>query len=478
MAQIAYYPGPDEPPYVPAEGEQIWLTDLEGHADIYDNDSIQINYAPWFDKSHITRIDVYRNGVKLRFVLALFDVLTNEQMKTFDGNPVERSPASSHTDHAVMGYAYEFRFSTKQGAATYAPLSVTVRSGVTYKGEIWFFPGGDVWRALDTLSDAALKASLAAVSRLFDGVVLRTTYFMLSDTADEVVARYAQEAGVTPGWARTLTRDEILRFLRICHELQLPVEVGVDVWLSDSYAASHSGAWRGAIRPRDVNAWFANYEAICVETARTAQEGGAVSFVPFVEMNSLAQYPEKVAEVGAAIKKVFTGRLDFDEATHHYLMGYNGYSGETRLDRNAIQLSSDYDILGMNWWDITGLDSTAEQRFSVMAENAVRFWQPAFTLYRERTPWAEIDFGEVGSKNYDGGVLGWDEHPETHPLDYQEASDLFAAVLATAEYYNVGRIVAWTYLLDAQPSWGPWAPGIHVLNFTPGLRILQAHKSP
>ena len=92
MAQIAHYPGPDEPLYVPAEGEQIWLTDLEGHADIYDNDSIKINYAPGFDKSQITRIDVYRNGVKLRFVPALFDVLTNEQMKTFDGNPAENTP--------------------------------------------------------------------------------------------------------------------------------------------------------------------------------------------------------------------------------------------------------------------------------------------------------------------------------------------------------------------------------------------------
>jgi len=106
------YPGPDEQLYQPEPDEQIWLTDLDGHGDIYDNDSIKINYAPGFDVSQITKIDVYRNGIKLRFVPQKIDVLTNAQMKTFDGNPAERSPASNHTDHAIMGYEYEFKIST------------------------------------------------------------------------------------------------------------------------------------------------------------------------------------------------------------------------------------------------------------------------------------------------------------------------------------------------------------------------------
>jgi hypothetical protein len=98
MAQIAQYPGPDEPLYVPAEGEQIWLTDLEGHKDIYDNDSIKVNYAPGFDKSQITRIDVYRNGVKMRFLPALFDVLTNAQIRCSMGTrPRTRRQATTRT---------------------------------------------------------------------------------------------------------------------------------------------------------------------------------------------------------------------------------------------------------------------------------------------------------------------------------------------------------------------------------------------
>ena len=107
MAEIAQYPGPDEPVYVPAEDEAVWLTDLEGHADIYDNDSIKINYADWFDRSQITKIEVFRNGIKMRFLSDMLDVLTNEQMKTFDGNPLENTPLSNHSDHAIWGYEYD-----------------------------------------------------------------------------------------------------------------------------------------------------------------------------------------------------------------------------------------------------------------------------------------------------------------------------------------------------------------------------------
>ena len=77
MSEIAEYPGPDEPLYMPAEDEAIWLTDLEGHADIYDNDSIKINYADWLDQNQITKIEVYRNGIKMLFLPGKFDVLTN-----------------------------------------------------------------------------------------------------------------------------------------------------------------------------------------------------------------------------------------------------------------------------------------------------------------------------------------------------------------------------------------------------------------
>ena len=127
MAKVAHYPGPDEPLYQPKPDDEIWLTDLDGHGGIYDNDSIRINYAPGFDRSQITKIDVYRNGIKLRFLPETLDVLTNVQMKTFDGNPLERIPASSHTDHAIYGYLYQFGFHGQNGEVI-RKLEVAIKS--------------------------------------------------------------------------------------------------------------------------------------------------------------------------------------------------------------------------------------------------------------------------------------------------------------------------------------------------------------
>jgi len=134
------YPGSNEPLYQPKDDEQIWLTDLEGHGDIYDNDSIKINYAPGFDVSQIEKVEVYRNGVYMRFLPEKFDVLTNAQMKTFDGNRLEHSPASNHTDHAIMGYEYEFKISTADDLWI---MKKTVKSGFRWRPE-------EVWAELNS----------------------------------------------------------------------------------------------------------------------------------------------------------------------------------------------------------------------------------------------------------------------------------------------------------------------------------------
>jgi len=85
------YPGPDEPLYQPQPDEQIWVTDVDGHEDIYDNDSIKINYAPGFDVSQITKIDVYRNGVKLRFVPEAARRATTPTMRSWATSTSSRS---------------------------------------------------------------------------------------------------------------------------------------------------------------------------------------------------------------------------------------------------------------------------------------------------------------------------------------------------------------------------------------------------
>ncbi len=85
------YPGPDEPLYHPQPGGEIWLTDLAGHEDIYDNDGIRLNFAPEFDRSTIGHISWYRNGVPRRFADNQYQI-TNAQMEMFTGAARENSP--------------------------------------------------------------------------------------------------------------------------------------------------------------------------------------------------------------------------------------------------------------------------------------------------------------------------------------------------------------------------------------------------
>jgi len=243
MAQVAHYPGPDAPLYVPAEGEQIWLTDLEGHADIYDNDSIRINYAPGFDKSQITRIDVYRNGVKMRFVPALFDALTNEQMKTFDGNPAENTPASSHTDHAIMGYSYSFRFYTATLSMVEKALVTTIKSGVTWRPGYVYALITSYWNwTMDVyaLSDSEISQFLGALrAKGFNGISVDVMFAASARTSNEIETLFWR-----PGldwWLYTPTLEQCHRIFTLAREADLEVEARKHILPPQHSNHPHSG---------------------------------------------------------------------------------------------------------------------------------------------------------------------------------------------------------------------------------------------
>jgi hypothetical protein len=418
MAQIAHYPGPDEPLYVPAEGEQIWLTDLEGHADIYDNDSIRINYAPGFDKSLISRIDVYRNGVKMRFAPALFDVLTNEQMKTFDGNPAENSPASNHTDHAIFGYAYRLQLYAKT-AAPIAALTATIRSPVTYRPTYLYAHIDSNWvTCLVNTYFYMTDSDWLSVFREFKdagftGVQVETNWFIETSTSSRVFGSYTIDPQVHP-YMRTETDEELRHVLSLVKTAGLDIELRVQLYVSES--GNTGGACnRSAIRPSNPNQFFANLGDIAVHLATLAEEFGAKIFCPLVEMNSLVLlYPEQIRTLLTRIDQVFSGKLAVDVSVHHYLAGFNCYNSETDLEANVGTFWDWRDDRGrpalfeMNWWplDQVPLETQKDQRFTVMVERMVQLWMPAIRLLRSKYPDVPLTFGEIGTyTSRDGAVL-------------------------------------------------------------------------
>jgi hypothetical protein len=418
MSVIAEYPGEDEPLYVPSDDEAIWLTDLEGHADIYDNDSIKIHYADSFDQSQITKIEVYRNGVKMRFLPDMFNVLTNEQMKTFDGNPLENTPASSHTDHAIFGYEYEFRLAVSRVTAASELLTIKVRSPIhlqfntpfAYIGSNW-----DLWMSTwDVLQDTEIRDLLARLKAAgFKGITVNVNGYVSDVYSSDVFALPAPD-GRTTTWTKTASDEEIARILDLATEVGLETELRMQLLVSDQWT-SVNGGYGGNIAPRDIDRFFETYIVLARHLAELAQQHGAVLFSPFTEMDSIERYTERIGRFYDGLDGSFAGAFAFEESTNHYLEGFNGYSYEDNIpfEQNVgkfwdwTNAAGEPIVVEWSCWSPT-LETQADQRLSILVEMMLSFWQPALEYYRTHYPMNRLRFGEIGVYNVDGVCLGND----------------------------------------------------------------------
>ena len=470
MAQVAHYPSPDEPLYVPADGEQIWLTDLEGHADIYDNDSIKINYAAGFDKTQITKIAVYRNGVRLWFVPAVFDVLTNEQMKTFEktfNGMTETTPKSSHTDHAIYGYEYELRFLDSEGVPVYRMLAV-VSSPVLLSGRRTVNIA-DTFDLLGQLSDAEFVRRLSALRSLgFEAVQFSVCYCSESPKSNRIIPVYEKGTPLTPSWARTMTNDEIARQLRLIREAGLESEIRL-VCIN----LSSAGTWDGDVNPSDADAWFRSYSAVCVDLGRIAEAEHASVFYVAVEVDLMEGYTRQWRAIAAGTRAVFSGQISIVESTGTWLALENCYAGESFTSRVG-QFWDAFDFIAVDHWPnhCHNLETQTDQRFNVVVERFANEWRRAFDYYRAMYPGKRIVFGEFGTYNLDGALAnGEAEDTSTYLQDLQEMSDAWAALLIGASAVGADGITVWAYSLIDQTG---TAEGGHFLNNTPAWNVVKS----
>ena len=445
MAAIAVYPGSDEPPYEPAPDEAIWLTDLEGHAAIYDNDSIRINYADWFDQSQITKVEVYRNGIKMRFLPELFDVLTNEQMKTFDGNPLERTPASSHEDHAIWGFEYKVCL-LDTGGQRVAEIAKLVRSSIHMETAHAFVNVNHIWwKALRKESDEEVLRRLVSIAREgFDGIQVDVNLYMRGPHETEVVPFHEHMPGLFPDWRITAQDGEIKKILRLAAEAELDTELRLGVWITDDYRREHPDdvVSRSALTPRDVSEWFRNYTAVCRHYAQLAESEGAKWFCPMVELSSMEQHTEEVEDLLLSLSAVFSGTFLVSEPVHHFINGwYPPYSDGTLPGSYGRFWGNPLVEIGIETWDAP-LASTPDARFSAMIQNYVEYIGGAVEHYRSQYPSKMLIVDEIGVFDFDGQAIGRQPREE---LDHQETTDIWAAYLVALAYLELDGLCIWNY---------------------------------
>jgi len=460
MAAISEYPGPEEPLYEPGPDEAIWLTDLEGHADIYDNDSIKINYADWFDKSQISRIEIKRNGIKMQFLPDMLDILTNDQMKTFDGNPRENTPSSAHTDHAIFGYEYAFWFYGGNPGLRIETASIS--SPVHYTGEVAVNFGGGHETDM-RLGSRYVEGNWSFAWMVdhfkefkamgFEMVSFQIYYFMHSAQANEVFAMYRQDRSIH-SFASTLEDNHIRDILRAIDAAGLDAELRIEIWVSEEDQEDYSH--RGALRPSNLDAWSESYGDICEHLGRIMEEEGGDLFTPMVELSKTETHESNMEALFERLRGVYSGRLSVNQQTHSMLNGDSTYDRETDW-RVIVKRSKFWDFPEMEIGftcnqDAPAIEYQLDQRLSVMVESLVRNWGNAVRYYRTEYPSHPIRYSELTASYFDGASLGrgwFAYHPERmQDVDFQEQADWWAAYLIMTTYLEIDAVdvfAIWPY---------------------------------
>lgn len=469
---------------MPGADEAIWLTDLEGHAAIYDNDSIRINYAEWFDRSQVHRVEVYRNGVKMDFLPDALEVLVNAEMKTFAGNPLEYSPQSIHSDHAIFGYQYEFVITLRDQTQVHATKEV--RNPFTLRQQ----RSVNIGIAYDALEQRTDEELLQELRMLRDSgyqiVQFGVFYFAMSIDANEVVPIYDTASPHTEDWARTMREDEIRRLLRLIEDAGLSAEVRLELWLSSQYKAQypHISGWdRSGLEPSDVEAWFRNYSDVLTELASIAEQEKAEVLCLGVELCSLNQHPDEWQQLARDLRAEFSGELTLSEATNLYIgleeAGQSAF-GKTGFEAMAGTFWDSLDYIEMNHWPFNLGGSTSlsqlDQRYTHLVNEFVEMWTPAVEHYELAYPQKRLMFGEIGTYIYDGVTIhGY--QPDMFvsgslALDHQEVSDVWASMLVGCIAMGLDGTAVWSMVLNPNISLN--FTGSHYINIWPTSRLVQS----
>ncbi|HET8673915.1 MAG TPA: hypothetical protein VFL87_09780 [Thermoleophilaceae bacterium] len=148
-------------------------------------------------------------------------------------------------------------------------------------------------------SDASLKRAAADGA---NSVEILVTWYSPSTLSSQV----APDPSLTPSDAAVLHAMQTARSLGLSAVLKPQVNI-------------YGGAWRGAIRPLDRNAWFASYQGFIDHYALLAQQGGASMLVVGDELKSMSGAADtgRWESIIGAARQRFAGRLtyaaNFDE---------------------------------------------------------------------------------------------------------------------------------------------------------------------
>jgi hypothetical protein len=402
----------------------------------------------------------------MRFLPTLFDILTNEQMKTFDGNIAENTPASSHTDHAIWGYVYRIR--AVAGSRSAADVSISVKAPVSLTGKTTANLGNEFQRRMG-VPDSQITAALRELKAWgFVGIQIGVDYFSASETSTDFFPQYTYDPAVCADWQVTPSETDVRRMLRCAREAELETELRLELWLPP-------GRDRGSLAPRNVQEWFANYGMLCKSLGQLAQDEGVTIFCLGVEMNSMEQYTEQWRTLVSDVRGVFSGKITFAEGTCQYLFGWPNFSASLWNKKEQGRFWDIFDLIQMNCWDIP-LDSSADQHASKMLPSFCLFWREVVDYYQGAYPGKPLVFGEIGTYLFDGHVTGkivpiaGVNENAVAPLDVQEVTDTWYTFIAGSAALRLDGLTVQQIDVNGSYILNPYT----TLEQLPAIRLIRA----
>jgi len=425
-------------------------------------------------------------------------------MKTFDGNPLEHSPASSHTDHAIAGYDYKVEVDLNGGSVKI--LETTVES--TFKWhpkEIWVQLDHDWNTILKTTNLLSYNDLLGLFTKLknngFTGVSFDMIYYVNSPNSNDVFELY-NPSNVMWDDVLTPTQNDLEKVLKPITDAGLDAKIMVQLYTNNNYVEAHKNSFvgKGVYDPDNPNLFFKNYTEALESIIPILNTYNVVSLSVFDEATLLStKYPALMERMFNELDERFNGNLAID-------LGFQtnfDYSFENYWDgksfRNLIRqmtylgwVSSSGDPLDFEWsfWGIP-LESQTDQRVSVLERNLVNFWKPAFDCISSIYRTISENWGETGANTFDGYTLGekyYSSLSESRQrYDEQERADFFCALMKASSELEINTVNVWKLSLAHDrnaPSYH--APGLIFFNtgwfgfpVTPLYRVLtNIIKSP
>ena len=351
-------------------------------------------------------------------------------------------------------------------------LSVQKPDGLQYVNLFWWF---DILTTYSIPRNEILEGLLEIEEAGWNGVSLDYFLFVDSLTTNDVFACHEDITDIG-GSMRTPTDAELTEWLEIIEqETSLDVNLRITIVLTKRAEEEHDEfVWRGMLRPKSVSTFFDDLFEILYPIAQLCNTHAVDIFTPLVEMSSIEQYDSEIHRLLDRLDPHFDGWFAIDQATHHYIQGFNTYSSERSFDKNAgtfwnwIDEDSRPLIIQVNAIDLT-LSRTSNPSRDAMVAEFKDMWRDPVNYYRTSFPGHPLMLGEVFTSQHDGASMGWRPNEASFPLDYGEMGDILHAVIVGAQQLGIDGFSVGYYNLYGYEDWYTIIPNAVKPSFEPLL---------